>query len=107
MGPDCRPAQTADNIHFHLRGVRQDVIVNGVTITDPIGGHWVWPCNSFNWWLAPVNQVGDELDLFAKPHRHASAGTEYQVIVTYADGTRARGSVIGTDVVPWSVVSKR
>lgn len=99
VGPDCRLDPTPDNIHIRVRGVPTEAALTSYQVDDPRGhGRWVYPCNSFNWWLHATSDVPGTVDLFVKPHRDAPDGTPYSVTLRYADGSANRVEVNGSQV---------
>jgi hypothetical protein len=99
VGIDCTRDIAPDNIPVAVAGLRTDVPIASWEVYDVPGfGHWVLPCNGRNWWLEAIPTRDGGADLYLKPHRNAPDGTDYRLIVHYADGATASTYLTGTAV---------
>jgi hypothetical protein len=98
----CSTGTAGDNVHIRLTGLRAEAKVVSYRVDDlAAGGVWATPCDPIsNWWLHTVPRSDAEVDLYFKPFRDASAGTESTLTVQFEDGQLHRASVIGTRVRP-------
>lgn len=101
-GESCNVGTAPDNIHIRVEGLPADRTPISYRVEDPAGGGgWASPCNPVtSWQLHAIPGSPGVVDLYFKPFRDAPAGTRYNVIVRYGDGTNIQLVTIGTRVQP-------
>ena len=102
------PGQTAmrgtvnDNVHIHLSGINESSAITNIRVSErDAAGVWANPCVPGSTWMTHVEiSVSGERDLYFKPYRYAPAGTVYEILVEYADGSSQTTTVGGNGRFP-------